>query len=76
MFAYILFNLKLFYYFKLDSELRHIPFDLKSKIKFVQHKYSDDGSEIIESLVVYKRSIKTLQFLDLHKAYGSKPSTD
>ena len=52
-----------------DSELRCIPFCLQDKIKSVEHVYSEDGSEIVESLVIYKHSIKKIQFLDLDRAY-------
>lgn len=55
-----------------DSELRNIPFRLQDKVKTVEHIYSDDGSEIIESRVIYKYSIKELQLLDLNRVYGIK----
>jgi hypothetical protein len=53
-----------------DAELRNIQFCLQDKIKSVEHVYSEDGAEIIETRVVYKHSIKPIQFLDLNRAYG------
>jgi hypothetical protein len=53
-----------------DSELRNIPFRLVNKVKSVEHKYSDDGNEIIETRVIYKHSIKKKDVLDLDREYG------
>lgn len=53
-----------------DFELRGIPFRLQDKVKRVEHIYREDGSEIIESRVVYKLPIKKAQVLDLNRAYG------
>jgi hypothetical protein len=55
-----------------DTELRNIPFELKHKIKTIEHTYSDDGSEIAETRVIYKHSIPKIQFLDLDRSYGFK----
>ena len=55
-----------------DSELRKKYFCLNDKIKTVEHTYSADGSEILESRIVYKHSIPRLQFRDLDRAYGIK----
>jgi hypothetical protein len=54
-----------------DMQLRGIPFRLCEKIKYVEHTYSEDGSQIIESRVVYKHSIKKTQEIDLNRAYKS-----
>ncbi len=51
-----------------ESELRNVPFNLKDNIKHVQHTYSEDGSEIYETRVVYKHPIKKLHFTDLSRA--------
>lgn len=56
-------------YYYTDSELRNISFNLRDQIKIVEHTYNEDHTEILESRIVYKRSIKTLQFLDLERAY-------
>lgn len=53
-----------------DLELRGGYFRLDEKIKYVEHTYSEDGSEILESRVVYKRSIKKSQEMDLNRAYN------
>jgi hypothetical protein len=53
-----------------DSELRNIHFRLEDKIKHVEHIYNKDRTEIIESRVVYKHSIRKTQLLDLNRAYG------
>lgn len=53
-----------------DSELRNIRFRLEDKIKSVEHIYSEDRSEIIETRVIYKHSIRRAQLLDLDRAYG------
>lgn len=53
-----------------DTELRGVPFDLKSKIKRIEHIYDESGSEIIETRVIYKHSIKRLQRIDLDRVYG------
>lgn len=53
-----------------DTELRGVPFDLKSKIKRIEHVYDESESEIIETRVIYKHSIKRLQRIDLDRVYG------
>ena len=55
-----------------DTELRGIPFNLQNKIKRIEHIFDESGSEIIESRVIYKHSIKPLQHIDLNRAYGQK----
>jgi hypothetical protein len=35
----------------------------------MKYKYNEDETEIIETRVVYKRSIKKIQFLDLERSY-------
>lgn len=52
-----------------DTQLRGKSFNLHDMIKFVEHTYNDDNTEIYESRIVYKRSIKAIQFLDLDRAY-------
>jgi hypothetical protein len=52
-----------------DMQLRYVPFRLGEKIKYVEHTYNEDGSEILESRVVYKHSIKKSQETDLNRAY-------
>ena len=52
-----------------DRELRNIPFNYKDKIKSIQHVYSEDGSEIYETRVVYKHTIKNIEFIDLDRCY-------
>lgn len=53
-----------------DSELRDVHFSLRDKIKHVEHIYNEDRTEIIESRVTYKHSIKLKQLLDLNRSYG------
>jgi hypothetical protein len=53
-----------------DCQLRNIPFRLEDKIKYVDHIYSEDRLEIIESRVIYKHSIPLYQLRDLNKSYG------
>lgn len=53
-----------------DAELRNIPFRLANRVKSIEHKYSDDGNEIIETRVIYKQSIKKKHVLDLDREYG------
>lgn len=53
-----------------DAELRNIHFHLPDKIKSIEHIYNEDKTEIVETRVVYKHSIKKIQFLDLDRAYG------
>ena len=53
-----------------DSDLRRVSFNLCDKIKFIEHKYNEDKTEILETRVVYKHSIKTKQYLDLDREYG------
>jgi hypothetical protein len=55
-----------------DSELRKKYFILNDKIKSIEHTYSPDGSEIVETRVIYKHSIPKIQFLDLDRSYGFK----
>lgn len=55
-----------------DSQLRDIYFRLEDKIKNIEHIYNEDMSEILETRVVYKHSIKKKHFLDLQRAYGFK----
>jgi hypothetical protein len=55
-----------------DTELRNVPFCLNEKIKSIEHVYNDDGTEIFETRVVYKRSIPKVQLLDLNRSYGFK----
>jgi hypothetical protein len=52
-----------------DSELRNVTFNLRDQIKYVEHTYNHDHTEILETRIVYKRSIKALQTLDLERAY-------
>jgi len=52
-----------------DAELRNVMFSLRDMIKVVEHTYNEDRSEILESRVVYKRSIPRRLFLDLNRAY-------
>lgn len=53
-----------------DSQLRNIRFNLQDKIKSIEHIYNEDKTEIYETRVIYKHSIKALQFLDLNREYG------
>lgn len=53
-----------------DSQLRNIRFNLQDKIKSIEHIYSEDKSEIYETRVVYKHSIKQINFIDLNREYG------
>lgn len=53
-----------------DSELRNIRFNLQDKIKSIEHIYSEDKSEIYETRVIYKHSIKKINFIDLNREYG------
>jgi hypothetical protein len=53
-----------------DSELRNVSFCLEDQVRSLKHVYSEDGSEIYETHVVYKRSIPRRLFLDLDRAYG------
>ncbi len=55
-----------------DSQLRNVRFNLQDKIRGVHHIYSEDGSEIYETRVFYKHSIKKINFLDLDREYGIK----
>ena len=52
-----------------DAQLRNVMFSLQDMIKTVEHTYNEDRSEILESRVVYKRSIPRRLFLDLYRAY-------
>jgi hypothetical protein len=51
-----------------DNELRMNPFNLPSVVKSVSHKCVDDM--IVESTVIYKRSIKKTEEIDLNRCYG------
>lgn len=53
-----------------DSELRNIHFNLQDKVKGIEHTYSEDGNEILETRVVYKHSIKKTQLIDLNRLFG------
>ena len=55
-----------------DSQLRNVRFNLQDKIRGVQHIYNDDKTEIYETRVYYKHSIKKSQLLDLNREYGLK----
>jgi hypothetical protein len=55
-----------------DSELRNVSFRLEDKVKSIEHTYNEDMSEILETRVIYKHSIKKKYFLDLQRAYGFK----
>jgi hypothetical protein len=55
-----------------DSELRNVRFCLEDKIKNIEHTYNEDKTEILETRVIYKHSIKKKQFLDLNRSYGLK----
>jgi hypothetical protein len=52
-----------------DLELRGGCFILKDYIKEIEHTYNEDRTEILETRVVYKRSIPQRLFLDLDGAY-------
>jgi hypothetical protein len=52
-----------------DLELRGGFFHLKDHIKRVEHVYNEDRTEILETHVMYKRSIPQRLFLDLDGAY-------
>ena len=52
-----------------DAQLRNVMFSLQDVVKYVEHTYNEDRSEILESRVVYKRSIPRRLFLDLDRAY-------
>jgi hypothetical protein len=60
-------RMNVFYYS--DAELRKIDFCLKDQVKTVEHTYSKDGKEILETRVVYKQPIPQKQFLELNRAY-------
>ena len=53
-----------------DSQLRGLRFNLQNKIKSIEHIYNDDKTEIYETRVIYKHSIKELNFIDLNREYG------
>jgi hypothetical protein len=52
-----------------DAELRNVPFDIKNKVKYIQHVYNEDRSEILETRVVYKHGVPKIQFVDLERAF-------
>lgn len=58
-----------FVYHYTDTELRGKSFNLRDMIKTVEHTYNEDETEILETRIIYKRSIKAIQFLDLDRAY-------
>lgn len=51
-----------------DLELRNGHLNLQQLIKYLKHTYDEDG-DIVETRIIYKRSIKKLQALDLDRAY-------
>ena len=53
-----------------DNELRDIHFDLKSQIKHIEHIWEDGA--VVETRVMYKRSIKKELLVDLNRSYGLK----
>lgn len=53
-----------------DSRLRGRLFSLGDNVKTIEHTYNEDMTEIIETRVVYKHSIKKIQFVDLNRSYG------
>lgn len=55
-----------------DAELRNVPFRLVEKVKSVEHVYSADKTEILETRVVYKHGVPKIQFTDLERAYLGK----
>lgn len=55
-----------------DSQLRNVRFNLHDKIKYIEHIYNEDNTEIYETRVYYKHSIKKSQLLDLNREYGLK----
>lgn len=52
-----------------DSDLRNQPFCLQDKIRSIEHTYSEDGQEILESRVVYKHAVQAHEHRDLERAY-------
>jgi hypothetical protein len=58
-----------------DTELRGRQFKLQDIVKSIEHVRSDDGTEIYETKVVYKRGLDAkLYEEDLVKAYGATES--
>ncbi len=53
-----------------DNELRHRPFRLQDIVKAVEHTYSEDGKDILETRVVYKHAVPAHQHRDLARVYG------
>ena len=53
-----------------DTQLRNVRFSLQDKIKCIEHVFSADGNEIMETRVIYKRSIDVIQRIDLDREYG------
>jgi hypothetical protein len=53
-----------------DTQLRNVRFSLQDKIKCIEHVFSEDGNEILETRVIYKRSIDVIQRIDLDREYG------
>ena len=53
-----------------DTQLRNVRFSLQDKIKCIEHVFSADGNEIVETRVIYKRSIDVIQRIDLDREYG------
>lgn len=54
--------------FYTDLELRDGRLNLQQLIKSLKHIYDEDG-DIVETRIIYKRSIKKLQTLDLDRCY-------
>jgi len=52
-----------------DNELRNVPFRLQDAVKTAEHTYSEDGSEILETRVVYKHAVPAHQHRDLARMY-------
>jgi hypothetical protein len=53
-----------------DFELRGFKFNLYDKIKYIEHIYNEEKTEIYSTQVFYKHSIKKINFLDLNREYG------
>ena len=58
-----------FMYHYTDTELRGKIFKFRDMIKSFEHTYNEDKTEIFETRIVYKRSIKAIQFLDLDREF-------
>lgn len=53
-----------------DTQLRNVRFSLQDKIKRIEHVFSEGGNEILETRVIYKRSIDVIQRIDLDRECG------